>query len=134
MLPVQGSIPGQGTKIPHATQWHSQKIITVFNMHLLSVRLHQAKTNRTSRRNRWAHHHSWSLQLPLSKRDRVRDFPGGPVVKSLPGSAGDMGSVSGQGTKIPHAMEQLSLWASTRQTTHHTKNSTWCSEDPLCSN
>ena len=28
-----------------------------------------------------------------------------------PGSAGDAGSVPGQGTKIPHAMEQLSLRA-----------------------
>ena len=31
------------------------------------------------------------------------DFPGGPVVKNLPSNAGDTGSVSGQGTKIPHA-------------------------------
>ena len=31
------------------------------------------------------------------------DFPGGPVVKNLPSSAGDMGSISGQGTKIPGA-------------------------------
>ena len=32
-----------------------------------------------------------------------RDFPGGPVVKSLPYNAGDAGSIPGQGTKIPHA-------------------------------
>ena len=31
------------------------------------------------------------------------DFPGGPVVKNLPSSAGDVGSIPGQGTKIPHA-------------------------------
>ena len=36
-----------------------------------------------------------------------RNFPDGPVVKSLPCNAGDTGSVPGQGTKIPHAMEQL---------------------------
>ena len=33
------------------------------------------------------------------------DFPGGPVVKNLPCNTGNMGSIPGQGTKIPHAME-----------------------------
>ena len=28
-------------------------------------------------------------------------LPGGSVVKSLPGNAGDMGLIPGQGTKIP---------------------------------
>ena len=32
-----------------------------------------------------------------------RDIPGGPVVRTLPSNAGDMGSIPGQGTKIPHA-------------------------------
>ena len=40
-----------------------------------------------------------------------RDFPGGPVVKNPPSNAGDTGSISGQGTKIPHAVGQLSLRA-----------------------
>ena len=31
------------------------------------------------------------------------DFPGGPVVTNLPCNAGDVGSIPGQGTKIPHA-------------------------------
>ena len=31
------------------------------------------------------------------------DFPGGPMVKNPPSNAGDMGSISGLGTKIPHA-------------------------------
>ena len=31
------------------------------------------------------------------------DFPGGPVVKNPPYNAGDVGSIPGQGTKIPHA-------------------------------
>ena len=35
------------------------------------------------------------------------DFPGGPVVKN-PSNAGDAGSIPGQGTKMPHAMGQLS--------------------------
>ena len=38
-----------------------------------------------------------------------RDFPGGPVVKNLPYNAGDMGSISGWGTKFPHAAWQLRL-------------------------
>ena len=33
------------------------------------------------------------------------DFPGGPVVKNMPANAGDMNSVPGLGTKIPHATE-----------------------------
>ena len=35
------------------------------------------------------------------------------VVKNLPCNAGDTGSIPGQGTKIPHAPEQLSLPATT---------------------
>ena len=36
------------------------------------------------------------------------DFPGGPLVKNLPSNAGDEGLIPGLGTKIPHALEQLS--------------------------
>ena len=36
------------------------------------------------------------------KKIIVRDFPGGPVVKTLPSNAGGQGSISGQGVKIPH--------------------------------
>ena len=42
------------------------------------------------------------------------DIPDGPVVKNLLCNAGVLGSVPGQGTKIPHAKGQLSLWATTR--------------------
>ena len=45
------------------------------------------------------------------------DFPGGPVVKNLPSSAGDMGSISDQGTNIPGAAEQLSPHTTTREPT-----------------
>ena len=31
------------------------------------------------------------------------DFPGGPVVKTLPSSAGGVGSIPSQGAKILHA-------------------------------
>ena len=33
----------------------------------------------------------------------ARDFPGGPVVKTLPSNAGGVGSVPGQGAKILQA-------------------------------
>ena len=32
-----------------------------------------------------------------------RDFPSGPVVKTLSSNSGGTGSVPGQGAKIPHA-------------------------------
>ena len=35
------------------------------------------------------------------------NFPGGPVVRNLPCNAGDIGSIPGQETKIPHAVDQL---------------------------
>ena len=38
----------------------------------------------------------------------IRDLPGGLMVKNLPSSAGDMGSIPGWGTKILHAAGQLS--------------------------
>ena len=41
----------------------------------------------------------WNL-----KKKKVRDFPGGPVVKTLPPSAGGVGSIPGRGAKIPHAL------------------------------
>ena len=33
----------------------------------------------------------------------MREFPCGPVVKNPPSNAGDVGSIPGWGTKIPHA-------------------------------
>ena len=40
---------------------------------------------------------------------KLGDFPGGPVVKNLPGNAGDMGVIPGQGMKIPHATEACAM-------------------------
>ena len=45
----------------------------------------------------------------------LQDFPGGPVVKNPPSNAGDVSSIPGQGTKIPHAEGQLSPHATTRE-------------------
>ena len=46
---------------------------------------------------------------------RQRDFPGGPVVKNPPSNAGDMGSIPGRATKIPHTTGQLSLHTTTTE-------------------
>ena len=50
-------------------------------------------------------------------KKKRQDFPGGPVIKNLPCNEGDVGSIPGQGTKIPHALEQLSLCATTTEPT-----------------
>ena len=44
----------------------------------------------------------------------IRDSPGGPEVKNVSCSAGDVSLIPGQGTKIPHAKEQLSLCATSK--------------------
>ena len=48
------------------------------------------------------------------KKQKYRDFPGGPVVKSTPFDEGNAGSIPGQGTKIPHSKGQPSPQAATR--------------------
>ena len=42
------------------------------------------------------------------------------MVENPPCSAGDTCSISGGGTKIPHAVEQLSLCVATRESPHAT--------------
>ena len=56
----------------------------------------------------------------MSAKNRVGDFPGGPVVQNLPCNAGDVGSILGRETKIPHAARQLSPCA-TVKTQHSQK-------------
>ena len=55
----------------------------------------------------------------LFKIPSLWDFPGGPVVKNPPSNAGDTGSIPDQGTKIPHAVGQLSPGATTAEPVHH---------------
>jgi len=55
-------------------------------------------------------------KLPIITK--VRDFPGGPLVKNPPYDAGDMGLISDCGTKIPPALEQLSPHATAREFLH----------------
>ena len=58
-------------------------------------------------------HSSNNLHIRL-----YRDFPGGPVIKNPPSNAVDLGSIPGQGTKIPHASGQVSLHAATTKPAH----------------
>ena len=53
----------------------------------------------------------------------IKNFPGGPVVKNPPCNAGDVGPTPGQGTKIPHALAQLSPRATTREAMGHNERS-----------
>ena len=49
------------------------------------------------------------------KTGDFRDFPGDPVVKNPPSNAGDVGSIPGQGTKIPHTVGQQSPHTATTE-------------------
>ena len=44
-----------------------------------------------------------------------RDYPGGPGVKNPPSNTGDLGSIPGWGTRIPHAEGLLSPHTATRE-------------------
>ena len=59
-----------------------------------------------------------SSVLHLFAKRNPWDFLGGPVVKNLPSNAGDVGSIPVRGTKIPHAMGQLSPRAATTEPPH----------------
>ena len=74
-----------------------------------------------------------------------KDFPGGPVVKNPPSKAGDTGSIPDRGTKIPHAVGQLSPRAMTtelmrlneREKTHTPqleRSPRAATKDPTCCN
>ena len=65
--------------------------------------------------------HDFSSPVNGGRRSKHhwRDFPSGPVVKNLPCNSGDAGSIPGQGTKIPHAVEQLSPLSTTAELMHH---------------
>ena len=52
-------------------------------------------------------------------KTRMRDFPGGSVIKTLPCNAWDTSSIPGWGTKIPHTVGQLSLHAATTEPACH---------------
>ena len=53
-----------------------------------------------------------------------QDFTGCPLVKNPHANAGDMDSIPTQGTKIPHAEGQQSLWATATEHTHWSPRAT----------
>ena len=76
----------------------------------------------------------------LTKEAFSRDFLGGPVVKNPPYKAENAGSIPGQGTKIPHASEQLISHTTTTELEHSgahlltARQSMDHNEDPACCN
>ena len=60
-------------------------------------------------------------------------FPAGLVVKNLPYNAGDVGSIPGQGTNIPHALGSyiISLHTATTESTCHSKDPIFHNQDPM---
>ena len=44
---------------------------------------------------------------------KIKDFPSGPVIKSLPSNEGDTGLMSGWGTQIPDTVGQLNPCSTT---------------------
>ena len=63
---------------------------------------------------------------------QIGDFTGGLVVKNLSCNAGDTGSICGQGTEIPQAVEQRGLSIATTEPVHNwspctvLKDPAWC--------
>ena len=64
----------------------------------------------------------------------IWDFPGGPVVENPPSNAGDVGSLPGRGTKIPHATGQLSLCAATTEPACSRAHVPQLERSPMCCN
>ena len=64
-------------------------------------------------------YHDLTIKLRHNRCSKclLGDFVGGPVVKNPTSSVGDMGSIPACGTKIPHALEQLSPGSATTEST-----------------
>ena len=75
--------------------------------------------------------HRKELVQISNKKTEARGFPGGPVVKTMPSSAGDTGSIPGQGVRThmvwrnrAHALQLLS--PRTIEPAHHNWREAWC--------
>ena len=53
--------------------------------------------------------------FPHFRSEKLGDFPDGPMIENSPPKAGDVGSIPGLGTKISHAVGQLSLCTATTE-------------------
>ena len=56
-----------------------------------------------------------TIYSSIKKSTTFRDFPDGPVVKKLSPNAGDVGSIPGPGTEIPHDTEKPSPCTATTE-------------------
>ena len=56
----------------------------------------------------WSKDQQPKNHLAARQKCRIRDFPGGLVVKTLPCRGGDMGLIPGRGTRITHTAGQPS--------------------------
>ena len=105
------SIPGQGTKIPYATQHGVKK---EKKMDDNSCHLQVFSPRRCSSLQHW-----WrcreSIWLSCSRRKETWDVTGGPLINNPPSNSGDSGSIFGRGAAVPHTVEQLSPCATTRE-------------------
>ena len=59
----------------------------------------------------------------MTSKSLSRDVPGDPVLRNLHDNAGDAGLIPGQGTKTPHAREQLTPCTAAREPEHHSLRS-----------
>ena len=69
---------------------------------------------------------SLSLKLIQVKKEKDRGSPGGSVIKNQPSRAGEMGSIPGPGTKIPHAVGQLNPSTTTEEKPMRLKEGLMC--------
>ena len=58
----------------------------------------------------------------MTSKSLSRNVPGDPVLRNLHDNTGDAGLIPGQGTKIPHALGQLSPYTATRESLCTTSN------------
>ena len=95
-----GSIPGQGTKIPHAT-WCGVKKEKMMEGN--SCHLQVFSPLPCSSLQRWRRCRE-SIQPSCSRRKETWDITDGSLINNPPSNSGDSGSILGRGTVIPHTL------------------------------
>ena len=73
----------------------------------------------------------WSFQanFPLRSENPINgDLLDGPVIKNLLSNVGDVSSIPGRGTKVPHAAGQLSPHITTAEPVHHNCEARTCNK------
>ena len=116
-----GSIPGLGRSPGEGAATHSRILAWRIPWTEELGRLQSMGSQRV--RHDWAAFTSLTLchtiDIIFTMQETSWDFPGGIVVKNTPSKARDPGSITGQGTKIPPALGQLSPVAITREPMLH---------------